>query len=167
MRGERRGGRLAVGAGDRDERRVGRGQAALAAEQLDVADHLDGGIARKPDHPVRRRMGQRYARREHERGNPAPVDVAQIRGRDAGGGGFGDLFGLVVEADHVRAARQQRARARKAGGAQPEHRDLLPREGGDRDHRSLSVARPASANPIEMIQNRITICGSVQPFFSK
>ena len=35
------------------------------------------------------------------------------------------------------------------------------------DHRSFSVERPASASITEMIQNRITICGSVQPFCSK
>jgi len=36
-----------------------------------------------------------------------------------------------------------------------------------RSHRSFSVERPASASITEMIQNRITICGSVQPFCSK
>ena len=36
-----------------------------------------------------------------------------------------------------------------------------------RDHRSFSVERPASASITEMIQNRITTCGSVQPFCSK
>ena len=35
------------------------------------------------------------------------------------------------------------------------------------NHRSLSVARPASASTIAMIQNRITICDSVQPSCSK
>jgi hypothetical protein len=39
MRNQRGRGRLAVGAGDRDERRVGRVTATLAAEQLDIADH--------------------------------------------------------------------------------------------------------------------------------
>jgi len=33
-------------------------------------------------------------------------------------------------------------------------------------HLSLSVASPISARISEMIQNRITICGSAQPFFS-
>ena len=40
-------------------------------------------------------------------------------------------------------------------------------EGMQGDHRSFSVERPASASITEMIQNRITICGSVQPFCSK
>jgi hypothetical protein len=34
-------------------------------------------------------------------------------------------------------------------------------------YRSFSVDRPASASTTEMIQNRITICGSVQPICSK
>ena len=38
---ERRGRRLAVGAGDGDERRIGAALRPLAAEQLDVADDLD------------------------------------------------------------------------------------------------------------------------------
>ena len=37
----------------------------------------------------------------------------------------------------------------------------------NKHHRSFSVDRPASASTIEMIQKRITICGSVQPFCSK
>jgi hypothetical protein len=61
MRDERGRGRLAVGAGDRDERRIGRVAAALAAEQFDVADHLDAGLARHQHAPVRRRMRQRRA----------------------------------------------------------------------------------------------------------
>ncbi len=34
-------------------------------------------------------------------------------------------------------------------------------------HRSFNVERPASASITEMIQNRITICGSVHPNCSK
>ena len=44
---QRRRGRLAVGAGDGDERRVRRELRALAAEQLDVADDLDAGGLRR------------------------------------------------------------------------------------------------------------------------
>jgi hypothetical protein len=53
----------------------------------------------------------------------------------------------------------------------------LPRKGGgsgetvcakyQSHHRSFKVERPASASITEMIQNRITICGSVQPNCSK
>ena len=53
----------------------------------------------------------------------------------------------------------------------------LPRKGGgsgesvsaehEGHHRNFSVERPASASITEMIQKRITICGSVQPNCSK
>jgi hypothetical protein len=62
--------------------------------------------------------------------------------------------------------------ARRKSGA---HLRMTPGLGGDIPsattatlyHRSFSVERPASASITEMIQNRITICGSVQPFCSK
>ena len=167
MRHQRRGGGLAVGAGDRDERRIGRGLAALAAEQLDIADHFHGRVARKPDGPMRRRMRERHAGREHQRGDPAPVDVAQVRDRNPGRPRLLDARLGIVERDDIRAAGQQRARARKPRGAETEQCDLFSRECRDRDHRSFRVESPTSASPIEMIQNRITICGSVQPFCSK
>lgn len=67
MRDQRRRGRLAVGAGDGDERCVRRVPSPLAAEQLDVADDLDPGLARLQHAPVRHRMSERHAGREHER----------------------------------------------------------------------------------------------------
>ncbi len=42
-----------------------------------------------------------------------------------------------------------------------------PTNAGLQGHRTFSVARPIIARMSEMIQNRITICGSAQPFFSK
>ena len=167
MRHQRRRGGLAVGAGDRDERRVGRDVAPLAAEQLDVADHLDRRVARKPDRPVRRRMRERHAGREHQRGDPAPVDMAQVGDRNAGGARLLDRLLVVVERDHVGAAGEQRARAREPEAPRPNSASFLPAKRRDRDHRSFRVERPTSASRIEMIQNRITICGSVQPFCSK
>ena len=66
------------------------------------------------------------------------------------------------------AAGEQRARARQPGAAEAEDGDLLSGEGGDGDHqRSFNVDSPASASTTEMIQKRITICGSVQPICSK
>ena len=114
MRDQRGRGRFAVGAGDRDERRVGRDAPPLAAEQLDVADHLDGRVAREPDRPVRRRMGQRHAGREHQRGDPAPVDMAQVRDRDAGGARLLDRLLAVVPRDR-RRRRPRAARSRSPG----------------------------------------------------
>ena len=170
MRDQRRGGRLAVGAGDGDERRVRRVTAALAAEQFDVADHLTAGLPRHQHRPMRRGMRQRRAGRQDQCRKIRPGHRAQIGGDEAGLRRLGDVVGAVVAGDHLRAARLQRVATRKTGTAEAEDRDRLARKGGDGDqgdHRSFSVERPASASITEMIQNRITICGSVQPFCSK
>ena len=152
MRDQRRGGRLAVGAGDGDERRIGRVTAPLAAEQLDVADHLDAGLARHQHAPVRRRMGQRRAGGEDQRGEILPGDAAQIRGDETGLRGLGDIVGTVVGGDDLRAARLQRVAAREPRAAEAEYRDRLSCKGGDGDHEALSAVsawrgRPAPASP--------------------
>ncbi len=153
MRDQRRGGRFAVGAGDGDERRVRRMTAPLAAEQFDVADHLDAGLSRRQHGPVRRRMGQRHAGRQHQRREIRPRHRAQIGGDEAGLRRLGDVVGAVVARDHFGAARLQRVAARKAGAAEAEHRDRLAREGGDGDHSAQLTAasawrgRPAPASP--------------------
>ena len=51
---------------------------ALAAEQFDVADHLDAGLARKVHRPMRLGMSERYARCQHQSGNLRPVKIAEI-----------------------------------------------------------------------------------------
>ena len=103
MRDQRRCGGLAVGAGDGDERRVRRVAATLAAEQFDVADHLDAGLARHQHAPVRRRMRQRRAGGENQRGEIRPGDGAQIGGDEAGLRGLGDVVRIVVGGDDFRA----------------------------------------------------------------
>ena len=92
MRDQRRGGRFAVGAGDGDQRTWRARFRALAAEQFDVADDLDAGLARERRRPVRRRMGQRHAGRQHQRGDRRPVEVAQILRLEAGGARLGELL---------------------------------------------------------------------------
>ena len=183
MGDQRRRGRLAVGAGDGDERGVGRVAAPLAAEQLDVADDLDGHGAGEADRPMRRRMGERNAGRKHQRRDLRPVELAQVGGRNPRARRVGDAGGTVVPAHHVGAAGEQRAGRDQAGAAEAEHGDFFSRERGDRDHgielvlrdggragevhRNFRVESPASASTTAMIQNRITICGSVQPSCSK
>ena len=93
--------------------------------------------------------------------------VAQVFGGDAGRARLLEACRAVVERDHLGAARNQSLRAGEPRAAEPEQRDFLSSKAGDRDHRSLSVANPASASTIAMIQNRITICDSVQPSCSK
>ncbi len=151
MRDQRRRGRLAVGAGDGDERRIRRVTAALAAEQFDVADHLDAGLPRHQHRPVRRRMGQRRAGRQNQRGEIRPGHGAQIGGDEAGLRRLGDIVGAVVAGDDFRAARLQRVAARKPGTAEAEHRDRLARKGGDGDQGVTAASawrgRPAPASP--------------------
>ena len=81
MGDQRRRRRLAVGAGDGDERRLRAMAPPLAAEQLDVADDLDAGGLGADHRPVRRRMGERHARRQHQRREALPVGDVQIDDR--------------------------------------------------------------------------------------
>ncbi len=76
---------------------------------------------------------------------------------------------VVVPRHHIGAHRRERARGRQAVAAQPQHGEALAREQvvGKCAHRIFNVARPTSARIIEMIQKRITMVGSAQPFFSK
>ena len=87
-----------------NRRLPGASAAALAAEQLDIADHLDGGFSRKPDHPMRRRVRERHAGRQDQRGNPRPVAIRADGGGNAGGIGLGHAPRIVVLADDVGAA---------------------------------------------------------------
>ena len=143
MSDQRCRGRLAVGAGDRNERRVRRVAATFAAEQLDVADHLDTRLARFQHAPVRHRVGQRHAGREHERCEIAPGNAAQIRGDETGLRRLGDVVGIVVGGDHLGAAGLQRVAGGEPRAAEAEHRDRLAGEGCNRDHRGTVNAASA------------------------
>ena len=112
-------------------------------------------------------MRKRHARREQQRRNLRPVERAQVRGLDAGGGRLGERRRTVVERNDIRASGLERLRAGKTRAAKAEQGNGFPGKAGGENHRSLSVPSPASASTIEMIQNRITICDSVQPFCSK
>ncbi len=94
--------------------------APLAAEQLDIPDHFDSRGARKPDRPMRRRMGQRNTGREHERRNPAPVELAQVLDRNAGTCRTSDAVLAVVPAHHIGPAGGERAGSNHPGAAQAE-----------------------------------------------
>src|SRR5438270_9716330 len=80
--------------------------------------------------------------------------------------GGSSLF-LRVPRGHLRTARQQRFHGREPGPGKPVDGVFLAGEGLGRDHRSFSVARPASASTKLMIQKRITTVGSDQPRCSK
>ena len=116
MGDQRRRRRLAVGSGDGHERRARRARGALAGEEFDVADDSDAGRLRPFDRPVRLGMGQRHARREHERREAAPVDGGQIDRREAlCGGARTRLFVVVPGGDPAPPA----ASARKVASPEP------------------------------------------------
>ena len=126
---------------------------ALAAEQFDVADHLDAGLLRQLDDPVRRRDGS-AARRAPA---PAPRSCDQSASRRSAVGmpaasRFRDARRIVVPGDDVGAAGQQRAARSPARAAQAEHGDLFAGKGRDRNHdaatsASGSTGPPARARP--------------------
>ena len=114
-------------------------------------------------------MRERYAGREHESGDARPVDVAQVGGRDSGRVACAIFFASSSNAT-TSAPPASRALALASPDApSPNSATLRPTKVviGITAHLSFSVESPASASTIEMIQKRITICGSVQPFCSK
>ena len=169
MRDQRRRRRLAVGAGDGDQRRVGRARRPFAGEKLDIADHLDAGCARALHGPVRLGMGQRHAGRENKRGKVAPVGGVEIDRRKARFAGAGARCFVVIPGGDLHAAGDERAQRRQAGAAETEQRDAPTAKDRDRSHPHLSlrVERPTIASTKAMIQKRMTICGSDQPSCSK
>ncbi len=132
---ERRGGRLAVGAGDGDEGRVGAALGALAAEQLDVADDLHAGSIGLPDRPMRLGMGERHPRRQHEGGKAPPVRLAQILDPQASGGCGSAAIGRVIGANDAGAAGLKRAGGGQARSRQAENSDRLASKCRDGSHR--------------------------------
>ena len=119
--------------------------------------------------PVRFRMGQRHAGREHEQPEAPPVGRGEIGEPKPGRGCALARLGAVVPGRDLGAAFDERAQRRQARAAEAEDRDALAAKGFDRRHRHLSFseARPTIASTKAMIQKRMTICGSDQPSCSK
>ncbi len=143
VRDERGGGRLAVGAGDGDERPdlpCRRDLATLAAEQFDIADDLDAGVPGAHHRPRGLRVGERHARREHQRGETFPVGGAEVADRDLLLPRRFDRGGAVVPGRDLRLAGDERGGGGDAAAAEAEDRDVLSGEGGDRDHARFTGA---------------------------
>src|SRR5579863_5761200 len=169
MRDERRRRRFAVGAGDGDERRFRRDLAALAAEELDVADNLDPRLSRPAHDPMRLRVCQRNARGENQRAELLEIGARKIEQRQAERRGFLTRRRLIVPDDDIGAASLQCFGADTARSPEAEDRNSLSGCESQRNHRHLSfnVERPTSASTKAMIQKRTTTCGSDQPSCSK
>ena len=144
------------------------GGAHRAEEELDVPEDRDAGARGAGRRGMRLRKGVRDAGREHQGGgvgrNRERVGETDHVGRGCANGG------IVVPRRHVARPRGERERGGKPVAAEPEHGETLTGENGRERrpaHRSFSVARPTIARIEEMIQKRMTIVGSAQPFFSK
>ena len=140
MGDQRRGGGLAVGAGDGDEGRFGRKPCPLDAEQLDIADDLDAGGAGALHRPVRPGMGQRHAGREHQRVEILPVGGAQVGGAQAIARGDTDRAFIIIKADDLAAAIAQGKGGGRARVAEAEHGNGLADKGCDGGHGQLNAA---------------------------
>ncbi len=112
--------------------------------------------------PVRLGMGQRHARRQHQRGEAAPVGAPEIDDRDALGRGRRHAVSrLSSQAATIGAAGGQR-RGGAPAAAEAEDGDLPSSEARGRDqgapHLIFSVERPIRASITATIQKRMTIC---------
>ena len=168
QRGRRR---FAVGAGDSDIARV----RLSAAQQFDIADDLGAGLAR-PQHG-RMRLGKavRDAGRQHQRRECCANRLPSDRAAEARAAKLSRTFALSSQARtsappaasaSTRRARIWRAPARATGRPRKLSTTImtnLPKL----PYRSFSVARPAIARIAAMIQKRMTMVGSSQPFCSK
>ena len=121
--------------GHGDERAVGCIPAPLPHEQLDIADDLHAGGAGEIDAPMRFRVGQRHAGRQHQGGKARPIGLAQIADGNTGLPGFGNPVRVVVRGHHIRPALKQRVGGRDTGTAETEQCNPFSLERRDRNHR--------------------------------
>ena len=135
---QRRGGRFAVCPCDADQRRA----VVVFDKQFDVADDLSSRGAGAGDDRMGRRVRQRDAGAEHQRGNAGPVRLGEIGQRNVLIGGFRAGVRIVVPCRDSRPAGHQRTRSGAAGAAESEDRHVLRGTGCHGDHfcRSTSVS---------------------------
>ncbi len=143
QRGRRR---LAVGAGDGDERHMELLRPPLAHEQLQVADDLDAGELGGAHRPMRRRVRQRHAGRQHQGIEDRPVGFLEVNGLQTRLGRRLHTGGAVVAGHDLGPAGDERLGGGDAGRAQPKHRDPLSGERCDANLTQL-VGIPKSAPP--------------------
>ena len=141
-----------------------------AVEKLGIAQNGHaGGLGRD-----RRRMGARQFMR-NAGGKQQRVSAERAGGRvlhrQPGSLSGRAGFGLVIPGGDISTPGSQAQRSGQAGTAQPHHGDARAGKGGEggawRCHLIFSVESPTSARIMAMIQKRMTMVGSAQPFFSK
>ena len=106
------------------------------------------------------------------RATSAKSRAREVDDRHAGGGRLLAPRRRVIPGKDAGAALLQRLGGDEARARQPQHRHRLVPEcrrprSCPRLYRSFKVESPASASTEAMIQKRMTMVGSCQPFFSK
>ena len=168
--GERRRRGLAVGAGDRHQ--AGAGAGDLALKDFRIADDLDARRFRLLHRPMRLGMGERNAGAEHERGRSrrGPSGRSPRAATPRSFAFARDTSESSQATTWRRRASMPRCRRCPIAPSPNTATRLVPEASGREtspSHRSFSVERPISASTNAMIQKRMTIVGSRQPFCSK
>ena len=162
--GQRRRRRLALRAGDRDDR-----SAQPARRELELADDRDARLPRRVDPGWR----GRHARAQHDQVG-AGERLRRVPAEFELHAGASQPASSSISVAHVgqrdaRAAAHQQLRGRNAAACGADDRDALARdgEGAMGRHRSFNVVRLNSAKMIATITKRVITFGSLQPINSK
>ena len=115
------GGGFAIGAGDRDARRIGSDQGSLAEEQFDIADDFDAGFLRLQYNRMRSGMGQRHTGRQDQRVLPVQPLLQRIGNRKARFCGLGACGFFVIPRKYPRPACPQGFGRHQTRAAKPEY----------------------------------------------
>ena len=167
---QRRRGGFAIGAGDAHEACLGMTCQHRAIQKLHITQ--DGRASCRCG--LRRWMGGRQmvrnARRKQQRIGAEGAGGGVLQ-REARRFGCRAGFGPVIPDRDLSTPGSEAPRRRQACTAKPNHGDARAGKGGEggawRCHLIFSVESPTSARIMAMIQKRITMVGSAQPFFSK
>ena len=158
MRGERRRGRLAVGAGDRHEFRPPAARRSRQKISMSPMISTPAGFGRRRVQAAQDASTPGGAKHEGDENSTSPA----TRGRQAKP--FGEAltraaWPLSSQTETLARLHATRARSR-AGTAQPNSATCLPaKRVAEIIQRTLQVERPISASTKAMIQKRTTICG--------
>ncbi len=141
-----------------------------AIQEFRVAEDRHAGGAGRLGRRMRAGKLVRDAGREQQRIR-AQAALGGVAQRDTRAGGGAALRLAIVPGLDLGAPFHQPQRRRQPGAAEPDHRDAGAEEGREgrrrRAHRIFSVLRPTRARIMAMIQKRMTMVASAQPFFSK
>ena len=111
-------------------------------------------------------MGKWNAGAENQCIDAVKTTFTKVRKQDSCPGVFVAPVLVVVPSEDVGAGCRQRTHRRRAASSEPKDGDVASGICRQRDHLSFNVDRPTSARMTAMIQNRMTMVDSAQPFSS-